>query len=158
MEVREWTLPAEGGCRCGALRFRVTMAPMNTMVCHCTGCQRMSGGAFSTSVMIPADGFEVIAGEPVVGGLKGPDIHHQHCRECLSWVFTTFGPERPFVNLRAVMLDDSSWFEPFVESWTSEKQPWAQTGAPHSFEEFPPPEARDALMAEFPDFIGSKGD
>lgn len=146
------TLPAEGGCRCGALRFRVTKHPINTMVCHCTGCQRMSGSAFSTTAMIPADGFEVIAGAPVVGGLKGPEIHHQHCPNCLSWVFTTFGPDRPFVNLRAVMLDDATWFRPYAESYTSERLPWAQTGAPHSFEQFPPAEARPALMAGFAAF------
>ena len=143
------TLPAEGGCRCGALRVRVTTQPINTAVCHCTGCQRMSGGAFSTTAMIPLEGFDVIAGTPVVGGLKGPDIHHQHCPECLSWVFTTFGSERPFVNLRAVMLDDTSWFVPFVESWTSEKLSWVDVNAAHSFPQFPPTEARAALMAEF---------
>lgn len=142
-------LPAEGGCRCGRLRFRVTAAPIMTAVCHCTGCQRMSGGAFSTTAMIPVEGFAVVAGEPVVGGLKGPEIHHQHCPDCLSWVFTTFGPEMPFLNLRAVMLDDVSWFAPFVESWTSEKLPWAEVGAVHSFEQFPPPGRRAALMAEF---------
>lgn len=146
------TLPATGGCRCGALRFQVTKHPINTMVCHCTGCQKMSGSAFSSTAMIPADGFEVIAGTPVVGGLKGPEIHHQHCPECLSWVFTTFGPERPFVNLRAVMLDDAAWFRPYAESYTSEMLPWAQTGAPHSFAQFPPPDARPALMAGFPAF------
>lgn len=146
------TLPAEGGCRCGALRIRVTKPPMMTAACHCTGCQRMSGSAFSTTAMIPVDGFEVIAGTPVIGGLKGPEIHHQHCPECLSWVFTTFGPERPFVNLRAVMLDDPSWFAPFAETWTSEMLPWARTGARRSFAQFPPPEALDALMTDFADF------
>ena len=151
------TLPAEGGCRCGALRFRVTQHPFMAMACHCTGCQRMSGSAFSTTAMIPVDGFEVIAGAPVVGGLKGPDIHHQHCPECLSWVFTTFGPERPFVNLRAVMLDDAAWFVPFAESCTSEKLSWAQTGALHSFEKFPPRESFPALVADYAAFYGSKG-
>ncbi len=143
------SLPAEGGCRCGKLRFRVTAPPILTAACHCTGCQRMSGGAFSTTAMFPADGFEVIQGAPVLGGLKGPELHHQHCPDCLSWVFTTFGPERPIVNVRAVMLDDPSWFVPFVESWTSEKFAWAETGAVHGFEEFPLPEQRPALMAEF---------
>ncbi|GHF43767.1 aldehyde-activating protein [Seohaeicola zhoushanensis] len=143
------SLPATGHCRCGALQVRVTKPPMLTAVCHCTGCQRMSGSAFSTTAMIPVDGFEVVAGEHVVGGLKGDDIHHQHCPDCLSWVFTTFGPERPFVNLRAVMLEDPSWFTPFIETCTAEKLPWAETGAPHSYEAFPPPEAFGPLLAEF---------
>ena len=30
-----------------------------------------------------------------------------------------------FVNLRPSMLDEHGWFAPFVETWTSEKLPWA---------------------------------
>ncbi|QEW20014.1 hypothetical protein LA6_002207 [Marinibacterium anthonyi] len=153
--MAKMTLPAEGGCICGALRFRVTAQPMMTMACHCVTCQKMTGGAFSTSVMVSEDGFEVTAGSPVVGGLKGPEIHHMHCPECHSWVYTTFGPDRPFVNLRAVMLDAISWFAPFTESYVSEKLPWAQTGAPHSFEKFPAPEDYPALMAGFTTFHAS---
>ncbi|MEZ5794603.1 GFA family protein [Albidovulum sp.] len=143
------TLPAEGGCRCGGLRFRVTRQPIVTSACHCTGCQRMSGSAFSTTAMIPLDGFAVIAGTPVIGGLKGPDIHHHHCPDCHGWVFTTFDEARPFVNLRAVMLDDTAWFAPFIETYVSEKLPWAQTGAPHSYPKFPSPEEYPGLIAGF---------
>jgi len=42
-----WDLPWEGGCRCGAVRLRVTKPPLLTGICHCTGCRRMSGSAFS---------------------------------------------------------------------------------------------------------------
>ena len=38
-----------------------------------------------------------------------------------------------FVNLRATMLDDPSWFTPFIETWTSEKLAWAATPAVHSY-------------------------
>ena len=60
--MKQPALPAEGGCRCGGVRFRVTKAPLITMACHCTGCQKMTASAYSTSVAIPADGFEVIKG------------------------------------------------------------------------------------------------
>jgi len=142
-------LPAEGGCRCGQLRFRLTEQPVLTAACHCKGCQRMSGGAFSTTAMIPLDGFKVIAGTSVIGGLKGEGTHHNHCPECYSWVFTTFGESRPFVYVRAVMLDDTTWFAPFVEFYAAQKLPWAQTGAAHSYQEIPSPEDRPVLMAGF---------
>jgi hypothetical protein len=38
-----------------------------------------------------------------------------------------------FVNVRATMLDDHSWYAPFIEVYTSEKLPWANTSAQHSF-------------------------
>ena len=129
----DWKLPWEGGCRCGALRFRVTQPPMLTSACHCTGCQKMSASAYSLSVTVPATGFEVAAGTPATGGLHGPEVHHHHCGHCKSWVFTRVEGLDFFVNLRATMLDGHGWFRPFVEVWTSEKLPWAETGAAHSF-------------------------
>ena len=71
-----WKLPMEGQCRCGAVRLKVTAPPLITMACQCTGCQRMGSRAYSLSVAIPADGFSVIAGEPVIGGLHGATMHN----------------------------------------------------------------------------------
>lgn len=142
------SLPWEGGCRCGQVRFKVTAAPILTMACHCTGCQRMSASAFSLSAAIPSEGFTVTAGEPVIGGLHGADRHH-FCPHCMSWMFTRPGGMDWFVNLRPTMLDEPSWFVPFIETYTSEKLPWATTPAVHSFETFPAFEAYEGLSAAY---------
>jgi hypothetical protein len=145
----DMVLPAEGGCRCGRIRFRVTKPALLTMVCHCRGCQRMSASAFSTSIAVPSDGFEVIAGEPVIGGLHGPESRHQHCDHCKSWVFTRALPELGFVNVRATLLDDAGWFFPFVETYTSEALPWAKTPARYRFERFPEMDEYGPIAQEF---------
>jgi hypothetical protein len=145
----DWNLPWEGGCRCGTLRVRVSKPPLMTGACHCTGCQRMTGSAYSLSVTVPADGFEVTAGEPVLGGLRGPVSHHHHCPACLSWVFTRVEGMDWFVNLRAPALDERLWFEPFVELWTAEGMPWALTGARHSYPGSPDMTEWETLMADF---------
>ena len=36
----------EGGCLCGAVRYRVKNDPMRGGVCHCRSCQRRTGSAF----------------------------------------------------------------------------------------------------------------
>ena len=144
----DWKLPWEGGCRCDRLRFRVTEPPLVSMACHCTGCQKMTGSAFSLSLMIMGNGFEVTKGEPVIGGLHG-DIRHYFCAYCMSWVFTRPNAEIPFVNLRSTMLDDASWVVPFIESYVSEKLPWATTPATHSFEKFPEREDYPVLIQEY---------
>ncbi|WP_142662650.1 GFA family protein [Paracoccus laeviglucosivorans] len=142
-------LPAEGGCRCGALRIRIDAGPIMTAACHCKGCQRMTGSAFSLTAMIPSPGFRVLQGEPVQGGLRDPVQQHMFCPHCLSWVFTRIAGMDDFVNLRATMLDDAQWFQPFIETFTAEKLAWATVPARHSFEGFPPPESYGPLMAEF---------
>lgn len=146
----DWKLPWEGGCRCGALRFEITLPPLIASVCHCRGCQLMSGSAFSTTLVIPEDGFAATAGEPVIGGLHGPDAHHKHCNYCKSWVFTTMAaPEMAFVNIRATMLDDPFWFVPFMETQTAEKLPWVVTPAVRSYERFPDVDEYETLAAEY---------
>lgn len=139
---------AEGGCRCGQVRFRASEAPLFTSACHCRGCQRMTGSAFSVSAGYPADRFELVAGETVVGGLHGASRHH-FCGHCLSWLFTRPEGMDDFVNVRATLFDSPMIEAPFLETFTCESLPWAKTGAAPSFETFPPPEAFGPLVAEY---------
>lgn len=103
----------------------------------------MSSSAYSLSAAIPSEGFEVTQGEPVIGGLRGT-TRHFFCPNCMSWMSTRPEGMDWFVNLRPTMLDDPSWFEPLIETATGEALPWALTGAPHSYEGLPPPDAYEA--------------
>jgi hypothetical protein len=144
----DWKLPWDGGCRCDRVRLQVTVTPLVSMICHCGGCQRMTGSAYSLTLIVPAAGFAVTAGDPVVGGLHGP--HRQlYCPHCKSWIFTQGEGFEDFVNVRATMLDDHTWLTPFLEVCTSEALPWALTGAPHSYPGAPPDEHFDMLIADF---------
>lgn len=142
------TLPAEGGCRCGNIRIKLTQPPLLVTACHCRGCQRMASSAFSVSAILPATGFEVTQGEPVIGGLHA-EPRHYFCAYCMSWMFTRPTGMDMIINLRATMLDDVSWVEPFLETYTSTKLPWATTGARHSYAEFPPLQDYQHLIQEY---------
>ncbi|MGV3481012.1 MAG: GFA family protein [Sphingobium sp.] len=150
------TLPIEGECRCGAVGFSISALPLLTMACHCTGCQRMSSSAYSLSAAIPSEGFSITRGETVIGGLHGASQHH-FCAHCMSWLFTRPEGMDWFVNIRPTMLNDTSWSRPFIETFTSEKLPWAETGAAHSYESFPPMEAYEGLVAEYAAWSDSTG-
>ncbi len=108
----------------------------------------MSSSAFSLSLAVPTPGFHVLSGEPVVGGLHGPS-KHMFCGYCMTWMFTRPEGMDFFVNLRPTMLDDRSWFVPFIETFTDEKLPWATTSAVHSFPKFPEMSAYEGLVQEF---------
>lgn len=149
-------LPWEGGCRCGRVRFRVSAAPILTMACHCTGCQKMSASAFSLSAAIPSEGFTVTRGEPVIGGLHGASRHY-FCGHCMSWMFTRPEGMDFFVNLRPSMLDNPQSFVPFIETWTSEKLPWATTPAVRSFAALPAIDEYECLMRGYAEAQGKRG-
>ena len=145
-------LPAEGYCRCGEVRFRLTTAPMLTIACHCIGCQRMTASAFSLTVMVQEDAFELTAGAPVVGALHAADAQHWHCPHCMSWTHSTFTPAQGFVNVRATMLDELDWFTPFVETMAAEKLAWVDLPVRHSFDRWPSAEQFGPLLAEYAAF------
>ncbi len=168
--MNDWNLPWSGGCRCGQIRLQVSAPPLLSMACHCTGCQRMTASAFSLSVAIPSVGFSILKGQPTIGGLHGATRHyfcppigglhgatrHYFCPHCMSWIFTRTEGMDEFVNLRATMLDDASWFTPFIETWTREKLLWATTSAVHSFETLPNYEEYASLIEQYTKQLNSK--
>lgn len=143
------SLPWRGGCRCGQVRLEVTEPPLLASACHCLGCQKMSSSAFSLTLTVPASGFSVTEGEPVIGGMHGPVAHHFFCPRCMTWMYTQAEGVDWFVNLRPTMLDEHGGFEPFVEMHAATRLPWAKTPAVHSFEDFPLLEACEELMQEY---------
>lgn len=141
-------LPLSGSCRCGGVHIRLTKEPICTAACHCPGCQKMAASAYSLTAMVPADGLEVTQGETVIGGMRAPELEHHFCADCMTWIFTRpIG--MPFVNVRPTMLDDTSWFRPFMETYTSTKLPFAETGAVRSFAMFPEMEQIESLLEEY---------
>jgi hypothetical protein len=146
--VTEPHFPQDGSCRCGRVRLRISKPPLLAMACHCTGCQKMSSSAYSLSVAIPADGFEVTEGEPVIGGLHGA-ARHYFCGYCMTWMFTRPDGIDFFVNVRPTMLDDPKWVAPYIETYTSEKLPWAATSAKHSYETYPAMDAYEGLIGGY---------
>jgi hypothetical protein len=143
----------DGSCRCGRVKLRISKPPLLTMACHCTGCQKMSSSAYSLSAAIPSDGLEIIEGEPVIGGLRG-DAKHYFCGWCMTWMFTRPDGIDFFVNVRPTMLDDPKWFTPHIETWTSEKLPWAATPAKHSYAGLPEMHEYDGLIREYSATLG----
>lgn len=146
--MTDWKLPIEGSCRCGGARLKISAPPMITMACHCSGCQKMTGGAYSLSAAFPTEAIEIVSGEPVLGGLKR-GIKHFFCPSCMSWMFSRMDGVEWFTNVRSTMLEDPARFAPFAETWTDEKLPFAETGAAESYPGFPPQEAFEPLMKAY---------
>jgi hypothetical protein len=52
----------EGGCLCGAVRYRVVGTPIEALICHCTFCQRRTGSAFGISTYCNEKDVEITRG------------------------------------------------------------------------------------------------
>jgi hypothetical protein len=57
-------VPREGGCACGAVRYRLTSDPLFVHCCHCLNCQRQTGSAFVVNLLIESDRVELLAADP----------------------------------------------------------------------------------------------
>lgn len=53
----------EGGCLCGAIRYRAT-APIRGVMCHCEMCRKHSGAPALAFVHFPIDAFDWLGVEP----------------------------------------------------------------------------------------------
>ena len=118
----------EGGCSCGAVRYRLTSEPLFVHCCHCLDCQRQSGSAFVINVLIEADRVELLAGEPEpvpVPRSGGKKQRIFRCPTCRVAVYSTYTRAAVFF-VRAGTLDEPSSIEPDVHIYTRSKVPWVE--------------------------------
>ena len=118
--------PREGGCSCGAVRYRLTSDPLFTHCCHCLNCQRQTGSAFVINLLIETDRLELLAGDPQPVAVPRDDGSKQkifRCPTCQVAVFSQYGrPEVRFV--RGGTLDQPSGVTPDVHIFTRSKLSW----------------------------------
>jgi hypothetical protein len=82
--------PVEGGCQCGAVRYRLKASPLTVYNCHCKDCQRFSGAAWSMSMIVRDEDFEVLSGQTVRYDRKadsGNVIAMNFCAHCHGWLW-----------------------------------------------------------------------
>ena len=116
----------EGGCQCGAVRYRLEGEPRFLAVCHCKECQRQSGSAFGMSLILPESDV-VITGELKVFTREtdsGRRIACAFCPECGVRIYHRPEYLEGVLNLRAGTLDDTSGLVPQLHAWTKSKQDW----------------------------------
>ena len=118
----------EGGCSCGAIRYRLTSEPLVTHCCHCLNCQRQTGSAFVINLLIEANRVELLAGTPQAVDVPRDDGSSQQvfrCPTCQVAVFSNYGrPEVRFV--RGGTLDDPTAVAPDVHIYTRSKVDWVK--------------------------------
>ena len=119
--------PVEGGCQCGAVRYRVKAAPMGIYACYCKDCQRFSGTTHTLSMVMGAGDVELIRGT-LVGFDKAADsgrtVRMLGCGACGTKIWNEPLSFTQLVIVKPGTLDDASWARPVGSIWTDRALPW----------------------------------
>jgi hypothetical protein len=124
-----------GGCACGAVRYRLTSAPMFVHCCHCRDCQRQTGSAFAINALIETDRVAMLAGAPEPVAMP-TDSGHPHdiyrCPACRTALWSDYGRRKVLRFVRVGTLDRPAALPPDVHIYTRSKLPWVALpeGAP----------------------------
>jgi len=96
----------EGGCHCGAVRFRVRVERHEALDCNCSICARKG----FVHLIVPPEAFELLCGEESLEtySFNTHVARHRFCRVCGIHPFYTprSHPDQIDVNVRC--LDDVS--------------------------------------------------
>ena len=120
--------PIEGGCTCGAVRYRMTTKPLFVHCCHCRWCQRETGASFALNAMIEADRVILLQGEPEIVNTpsasgKGQKI--ARCPICRIALWSNYAGAGDAVRfVRVGTLDAPDRLPPDIHIFASSKQPW----------------------------------
>jgi hypothetical protein len=96
----------DGGCMCGALRYRAEGSPKRVGICHCLTCRRNTGAPYGGDVGRYA---------------SSEQIDRCFCRSCGAPVFSEEGGE---VNVYYGSLDDPGDLRPSYQLWSARRLPW----------------------------------
>lgn len=114
----------QGGCLCGAIRFRVTGKASSSSLCFCKTCRRAAGASPVAWFVVSIHQYELLAGRP--RAYRSPEsITRTFCPDCgtpLSYARDSFPDD---IELTTASLDDPDAIPPTEEIWLSHRVQWA---------------------------------
>ena len=126
----------DGGCTCGAIRYRLELPPLIVHCCHCHWCQRETGASFALNAMIEAERVTLLEGEPIAvltpsNSGKGQVIWR--CPECYVALWSNYSGAGERIHfVRVGTVDEANRLSPDIHIFTASKQPWVEIPAGHN--------------------------
>jgi hypothetical protein len=111
----------EGGCQCGAIRFRTTAKPVRAMACHCKTCKQRTGGAYGIGVYFKQEDIEFVQGEyhefKFHSTESGRWLRNEFCPKCGASVAWTLELRPGIRGIAGGCYDDPDWFDIEAHIW-----------------------------------------
>jgi hypothetical protein len=113
----------EGGCLCGAVRFRSEGEPDNVRVCHCRNCQKAMGSPFFARARFAQSALTV---EGETAGYASSELADRvFCKRCGTRLFS-WRKDGTMAGVALAAFDDRNAFAPTEHIWVSEKMDWVR--------------------------------
>jgi hypothetical protein len=132
-----------GGCLCGAVRFRITAAPVATRLCWCRTCQYIAAGNATVNVVVPTEALHVQGATTNFQNTadSGNGMQRRFCPACGTHLFSNSGGRPHLTVVRAGAFDDPDIADPTAAIWVDSAPRWACIA--EDLEQFPvqPPPA-----------------
>jgi hypothetical protein len=113
----------EGGCLCGAIRYRVSGTPEHSVICHCVTCRRASGAPSVAWVTFARRQVEFLSGDPR-SYRSSQGVTRRFCGTCGSGISYENAESPASIDLTTMSLDDPQAFPPSGEVWVEHRVPW----------------------------------
>lgn len=117
----------DGGCLCGAIRYRAEIAPTASMVCHCRTCRRVTGAPAVGWATFQLGRFRWIRGEPDEFQSSAP-VRRTFCRQCGTPLTYRHDRSPETLDVATCSLDEPNAFPPTHHSWLSHDLAWVKFG------------------------------
>jgi hypothetical protein len=117
----------EGGCLCGAVRYRALGPAGSPTLCHCRSCRRASGAPAVAWVTFPSPGFAFVRGEPA-RYRSSPPVVRSFCGACGTPLTYEHADEPDGVDVTTASLDAPEAAPPADHTWTRERIAWLRLG------------------------------
>lgn len=124
--ARGLNLPLKGGCHCGALRYRVTAAPKDSYYCHCTDCQKTTGGLTMACYTVGTGGFSYVKGAPSIYKSSSSG-QREFCGACGCQVLFRLQKRARTVSVNTPTLDKPAAVPPRRHIFDSSRIAWFDT-------------------------------
>ena len=114
----------EGGCLCGAVRYRVTAAPHHVTHCHCLDCRGASGAPFVTWAECRSETVTIEGETRSYSSRDG--VERRFCPRCGTQLTFQRLDQSSTIDLTVASFDDPEAVEPDDHLWHHRAIRWAE--------------------------------
>ncbi len=113
----------EGGCLCGAVRYRVAGTVGSVTHCHCNSCRRSAGAAFVTWFTVPRERVTWTGARPSQFA-SSPGVLRQFCGTCGTDLTYQNEKAAGSMDITVGSLDCAAGHPADRHIWTADRLDW----------------------------------